>query len=450
MKSKSNIRQSGVVLLIALMLAAFTLSGLNAYVLAEDAQTEVQAATQADLPKDSAVDIVWETYDNYPNDDPQLLEEYYQGFGLTQKEKNRVMALKEAFTAGMRPKGKVSSVPEETGFAVVALNPADFAGMEEYFFLPCRELSDEELLQLIAYGEEKGRPFTGETLSVKNCMRGGAMEVNRMRSAGEDARRTILFKRFSQEGLRSESLAPAADTSPISTITDIRVNPDANYGLDSFRLYPIREATDEEILADLTWNNGGNYLDPVKEGLDLAADTAKARKLLEDVLGMTLATEANRLCYARGEEDGKVHLYATFDTPKINGLQTSYSATVVVQSGQCLRLNESTMDDSLYRIGANGILEYGPGPYVQEHFDINDERLVQSAQAAVEKLTAVKATKVETMARATIGNVAGGAYVAVQMEDGTAYQVTVWYSDFSVCGLEYFPEGLKTQEPVNN
>lgn len=452
MKSKKSIKQSGAVLLAALMMAAFTLSGLNAYVLAEDAQTDVQAAAQADLPKDTAVDIVWETYDNYPADSsPQDLEIGFQGHGLTQKEKDRLTALKEDFAAGTRPKGRVSTVPEETGFAVVALNPADFAGMEEYYFLPGREMTDEELLQLIAYGEEKGRPFTADTLSVKNCMRGGAVEVNRMRSAGEDARRTILFKRFSQEGLRAQSPAPAAGAAPISTITDIRVNPEANSGLDSFRLYPIREVTDEEILADLSLNS--HYLDPVKEGFDLAADKAKARKLLEDVLGMPLATEASQLSYTRGETEGSAIFQATFDTPKINGRETSYWIGLDVKTGQCLNLAETTMDDTLYRPNASGGLDYGPDEVNRPKGDIDDPKLAESALAAVTKMTSIKTVKVDPITDVSIGNTYdSGAILAVRMEDGSAWQAAVRYSDFKVCGLDYYPDGKTPFEeaPVNN
>ncbi len=441
METKKNIRQSGAVLLIALMLTAFTMSGLNAFVLAEDAQTNVQVAAQADLPKDTAVDIVWETYDNYPNDSYQDLENGFQGHGLTQKEKERLTALKEAFAAGTRPKGRVSCVAHDTGFAVVALNPADFAGMAEYFFLPNRELTDEELLELIAYGEENGRPFTRETLSVKNCMRGGAVEVNRMRSAGEEARRTILFKRFTQEGLRAEGQIPVADVfSPISGIADVRLNTDGHNGLDSFRFYPIREVTDEEILLDLYANSNGYYLDPVKEGLDLAADTAKARKLIEEVQGMPLATDASRLCYIRGETEGSAILEATFDTPKINGRETSYWVELDVKSGQCKSIGETTMDDSLYYLDTDGTYQIKELEPVKGN--MNDERLAQNALEMVAKVTSVKAIKVDPITDTSIGNTHdSGAILAVRMEDGSAWEAAVRYSDFKVCSLYYYSDG---------
>lgn len=451
MKNKKSIRQGGAVLLIALMLAAFTLSGLNAFVLAEDAKTEVQVAAQADLPKDSAVDIVWETYENYPADMSQDLEDFYQGHGLTQKEKKRLTALRETFAAGTRPKGRVSCVPHDTGFAVVALQPADFAGMAEYFFLPNRELTDEELLELIAYGEENGRPFTGDTLSVKNCMRGGAVEVNRMRSAGEDARRTILFKRFTQEGLRAEGEIPVADiSSPISGITDVRLNMDAHNGLDSFRFYPIREVTDEEILIDLYANSNGYYLDPVKEGLNLSADTDKARNLIDDVMGMPMATEASRLCYNRGETEGSVILEATFHTPKINGRETYYWVELDVKSGQCKSIGETTMDDSLYYLNTDGLLEIKELKLVKGN--MNDERLAESALAMVAKVTSVKAVKVDPITDRDIGDTHdSGAILAIRMEDGSAWEAAVRYSDFKVCSLYYYPDGKTPFEgaPVN-
>ena len=262
--------------------------------------------------------------------------------------------------------------------------------------------------------------------------------MNRMRSAGEEARRTILFKRFSQEGLRSEGQIPVADTSPISTITDIRVNPDANCGLDSFRLYPIREATDEEILADLSQND--YYLNPAKEGFDLVVDMTKARKLAEDVMGMPLSTEASQLYYFRRETEGGALFQATFDTPKINGRKTSYWITLDVKGGQCQSIFESTMDDTLYYLDMDGSLQTKELESMKG--DINDERLAESALEAVAKVTSVKAVKVDPITDTSIGNTHdSGAILAVRMEDGSAWEAAVRYSDFKVCSLYYYSDG---------
>ncbi len=436
-----RIKQGGWVLLAALLLVVASLAGLNAYVLAEG-ETGVQTVSQAGLPKeDSAVDIVWETYDNYYVDMPQYLEDYI-GYGLTKGEKKRLAALKEAFSAGTRPEGKLPSMPEETGFAVVPLDPASFAGVEEYYFLPKRELTDEELLQLIAYGEGKGTPFTADILTVKNCMRGSTAGINRFLSAGENERADILFKRFYQEGLLPESSDTAMVTLPISGVTNIPLNRDRGDDLDSFTFLPIRALTDQEILAALSRSVAkGYYLALAQEGLDIKKDMAQARNLLEDVLGMPLAVEEDQMYYSPGETTGSVLFRAIYTRPKINGRQIAYSITLDIATGQCMAINESTDDDSLYYLDYDGSLQYGPGATDPPISDPVDERLVASARAAVEKLTTVKQSRVAPVPGLTIGSpFESDAHLAVFMMDGSSYLTAVRYSDFKTYALEYHPD----------
>lgn len=433
-----KIKQGGWVLLAALALVAASLAGLNAYVLAESAPSGVQTVAQADVLGESAADIVWEKYDNYPAGMPQYPEDYI-GYGLTEKEKERLAALTEAFLSGARPRGEAPSLPEETGFAVTPLDPAAFAGVEEYYFLPERELTDEELLQLIAYGEEKGMPFTADILTVKNCMRGSMVGSNRFLSAGESARREILSKRFYQEGLAPESMGAANVTLPISGVANIPLNQEVIDGADSFTFCPIRALTDEELLAEISRDADRGYLVPAQEGFDIKKDTADARSLLEDVLGMPLAAEEDNLYYTPGETAGSVLFRAVFSRPKINGRQTSYSVTLDIAAGHCMKISESTGDDSRYGFAdMDGSLLDVTDPPIS---DPVDERLAASARAAVEKLTKVKVKRVGPMPELAIGDpYESDAHLAVYMEDGSSYLTAVRYSDCKAYALEYYPD----------
>ena len=74
--------------------------------------------------------------------------------------------------------------------------------MTEYYILPGRDLTGQELLQLIEHGEEAGIPFTPQTFTEKNCMLPGSDTINRYSPAGENERYLLLFNRFTREGLR--------------------------------------------------------------------------------------------------------------------------------------------------------------------------------------------------------------------------------------------------------
>ncbi len=445
-------RQVFAVLLIALVLIALCTGGLWLYVRQANAETGVVETAEASLPKESAVAVTKEKYDNFPsNASEEDLETWYQGYGLTKDEKTRLVKLQADYTAGTRPAGKAPTMPAETGFAILPLDPGSYAGMAEYYFLPNQKLTDEQLLQLIAYGEEKGEPFTADTLSVKNSMRGGAMETNRFRSAGENARRDILFKRIVEEGLRPETPDTGEITLPLSTVADIPMNQEANYGLDAFHFNPVREMTDEEIVTELMLGTDpGYYLNPLADAsLDPVADAAKARAILEDALNMPLCARKDMFQYTREEGTGSKLFQVTYDTPKINRQEGSYSLKMDLESGQCYKLFSSVTDDSLYYYTEDGTLVYGSKDNSSTvKVDIQDTRCQKSAGEALEKLTGFKVVQMEPMMETVIGGTyKKGVLIAAQMEDGKVYQVGVQYEDAAVTGIDYQPD-WKTLEDL--
>lgn len=438
-------KQTLAVLLIAIALIALCTGGLWLYVRQADAETGVEETAEASLPKESTIAITKEKYDNYPSDvDEGDFVVTYQGFGLTAAEKERLENLREEYKAGMRPSVKAPAMPAETGFAILPLDPGNYAGMTEYYFLPAKRLTDEQILQLIDYGEEKGEPFTADTLSTKNCMRGGAVETNRFYSAGESARRDILFRRITEEGLRPQTQDTGEITLPLATVADIPMNEEANYGLDTFHFSPIREMTDEEIIKELMIGTDPDYyLNPLTDtGINPTADAAKARAILEDVLGMPLCAEEDTFQYTREEGTGLKFFQATYNTPKINGREGTYFIKMDIESGQCHTLLSNVMDDSLYYYSWDGTLEYGPsGGGSQIKVDLNDERCQTSAREALEKISGQKVLKVEPMMETNIGGTYDqGMLVSVQTEDGKVYQVGVGYADAVVMSIDYQPD----------
>ena len=426
-------------LVLTLFLIISSTGGLWLYVVNADAETGIQKTDVAKLPEANASNIVQEKYDNYPiNTSDEDLETWYQGFGLTSEEKIRLSVLIPEYRAGKRPKEKAPSMPAETGFAIFALCPEDYAGMAEYYFLPGQKLTDEQILQLIAYGEEKGEPFTTDTLSVKNCMRGGAIETNRFRSAGEDARRDILYRRIVEEGLRPERLDSSEIAQPITSVADVPINPDVNSGLDVFHFNPIRRMTDDEIINELLLGDKQDYyLNPqVDKELQPFNDVANARGILESVFNMPLSAAKDLFQYTKDMQTGTKLLTAEFKTPKINGVENTYYLVMELQSGQCRTMFCNLMDDA---INGNS-LSSGPvstGSSL-EVVDINDQRCAQSAVSAIKKLTNLEVVKERPITKVSIGNAhEAGVYIALEMADGTAYIVTVRYTDAMVTGIDY-------------
>jgi hypothetical protein len=279
MQVKASKKQTLGVLLIALVLVSLCTGSLWAYVKNADAETGVTETSAAQIPGEDEFIITREKYDNFPpHQETKDTMFWTQGFGLMKSEKERLAALQMAYLEGKRPSKPVPTQPLNNGLAILPLDPVSFGGETEYYFLPKQALTDDQLLQLIAYGEEKGIPFTADTLTVRNSMRGSDSQSNRKFSAGELGRLTNLMQRAYQEGLVSPVPGTTDFSTPITGIAYIPLNPYA-YGLDLFALYPLRELTDDELLLDvyaLRLDKGYTILNPAMEvNLNPAADAQR-------------------------------------------------------------------------------------------------------------------------------------------------------------------------------
>jgi hypothetical protein len=157
--------------------------------------------------------------------------------------------------------------------------------------------------------------------------------------------------------------------------------------------------------------------------------------------------------YSKDKDSGAKLMQITFKTPKINGAESSFNLVMELESGQCRTMYSNVMDDNLYYLDENGDLMYGHGPggFSTANINLEDPRCAQSAKEAVEKLTDIQVLKVEPMTTVSIGNTYDpGMYLAVQMADGTAYQLTVRYDDAVVTGIDYRQGGLDVAKWLKN
>lgn len=434
MQSNVNRKQTLWVLTIALVLISLCIGGLWAYVKSADAETGVQEASLAELPMENGIMITMEKYDNYPQVSDGSNFGWEQGKALIPAEIKRLKELTEAYAEGMRPKENAPFIPGDGGFSITPLDPKQFAGMTEYYILPEVRLSDEELLMLIDHGADTGMPFTEDTLSTKNCMRGNNTNANRFLSAGESERRDILLRRVMMEGLCATSPEPTIQSLPVSGVAGIRLNPKKFSNMDTFHLYPIRELTDEELLQSLylDYMDGYTYLAPSSvNGLDPTADEKNMRSFLMETMGMPMAAECTELSYKQKTATGEVHLHAYYKTALINGRETNYTVILQKSSGDILYASQLTSNltnpYSIHTVDP-------PKPEV----DLNDPKWKDIARETVSKLTKTPIKSLTAYDIFFMGDDREpAALVSVNLDNGSSYDVFILLSTEKAASAQY-------------
>jgi hypothetical protein len=442
MQAKANKKQTFWVLLIALALIALCTGGLWAYIKSADAKFGIQEAAAANLPQGEGALITREKYDSYPLIlETTDVDTWSGGFGLMRDEKDRLESLKAEYASGKRPTGAAPSLPAETGFAILPLDPNSFGGIAEYYFLPVTLLTDEQLLQLIAYSAQKGTSFTAGTLTVKNSTRGdNVYRVNRLLSAGESERQLTLAHRCIEEGLAPDQAEEPALSLPVSGVTHISLIPKPATGTDTFAFYPFRELNDEELLLEAyrdykdiakvyTWLDASE-----EEGLSPTEDNAWMRSLLEDVSLMPISAQHIRSSYVRKEATGEIHLMGVFESARVNGKKTNYSVTASYPDRQLMFLTVS-LDDQNNPDGASSQL-----PETGEN--INDPKWAELAKKTVERIDSSGIEKVEadSFMTADNGQIPCIQYI-VNMRDGGCYALAIRLSDGGMNYIIYAPVG---------
>ncbi len=439
MQSKANKRQTVWVLLIAFVLIALCLGGLWTYIQSADAETGVTETSLAQIPGEDEITITMEKYDNFPpHQETKGFRIWTQGFGLMQIEKDRLEAMKEAYANGARPKEPAPTLPKNNTLAILPLDPKSFDGETEYYFLPQSMLGDEQLLQLIDYGEKTGKPFSAETLTVKNSMRGSDSMTSRQFSSGELGRYTNLSQRAIQEGLERPEITDPDPSKPLSGIAYIPMNTYA-YGIEMFALYPLRELTDEELLQDfytLRMDKGITLLNPAEEAdLNPADDAQRIRALLTDIMQMPASAKMTLLGYRHMDATGEVRCYATFESARINGKKTDYSVNIDLAAWTPLYLDQY-VDDLAYPVDTIDVEPIPP------NVDLHDTRWSDIATQAVAKCAANPIDRAEAEGFSYIGNEGQACTdISVILKNCDTYHVVVRLSDGMVFTVQLMHKG---------
>ena len=219
------------------------------------------------------------------------LTAYYEDYGdeyalpaLTASERERLPEIQRRWEGGERPENSILNLTEQVHVSVIQLPSEQYEGQPCFLLLPNRDLTDEELLQVVdAYGQ-LGLTLDPDALSWRNCMRGGGIEVG-VRSFRDDERerQTELIGLYTRAGLRPET--PFTDLVIDDGLGRVALDEEDFNGLEEFHIRPARQLTDEDLLQLIALNRDEIGADPQ----EMAGYESQLRQELHLLLGMPLS-----------------------------------------------------------------------------------------------------------------------------------------------------------------
>ena len=209
----------------------------------------------------------------------------YQMPAMIPDEIQRTSEAKARYAAGERPEKQILNLTENVSIGVYELPADQYQGESTFVILPNRELTDDELLQLVDAFAVLQLDFNPSNLSWRNCMRGGSIECTRGFTQDEMERSSSLRNLY-QRGM----IAPEGTMTPLPAhdgFGSIELNPDEFCGMSHFRFFPARRLTDEELL---------QYVAPMLDNQlatagEYAAWEIQLRQQLYLIMGTPLSSE---------------------------------------------------------------------------------------------------------------------------------------------------------------
>ena len=376
----------------------------------------------------------------YGNDAEGTNGGVYQFPSLTDAEKARVPDLLARYAGGEHPVNSVINQTESVVLGLYPLLPEDYQGEAVFVLLPCRELTDEELLELIDGYAQMGQTFDANGFSWRNCMRGGGIEGNRGYAGDERERVDTLSDLYKRQGLRPEQ--PFTAIPGDDGIGEISLNEDEYSGLDSFRLWPCRRMTDEELLRLLQHDIGENIPDTSAFGQYESQTRAQATAILGAPLSLKLTYE----------EVGKAS-----ESNMFNDDREVYTAGLISTSAEAGALEYwiklDTQTGLLYTADVFPV-QYDALAYSDLRCDPFDEKWLDIARNAVNALRSdgMEIASVESFGEDSLQYGGFCARVTVTMADGSCYALRIPFQTERVFDFEYrqIPVTPEQEMPVNN
>ena len=342
----------------------------------------------------------------------------YQSPQLSPEEILHLEESQRQYDTGKRPEGSALEKTEGVQVGVYALRPEDYEGQQVYTLLPGRELTGNELLQLIDAYTQLGLTFTPENLSFRNCARGGGVEASRFWQEDERQRRAILTDLYRRQGTRPDT--PFTPHPGDDGMGSVSLLAEDYAGLDEFGFYPYRQMTDEELLRLIDYWEEGETVEPTQ----YAANEKRTRQELARLLNAPLSLERT------SEEMG------------IASQNTVYLESIPVYNAW---FTSATGEDSYFAMldpATDRVVFAWPQfsvkhlKYSDLHLDPYDQKWQDIAQAYIEGIRqdGVQIASIQSRGEVAMQNIGFGAGFAITMEDNSYYDVTVAYQTERVEG----------------
>lgn len=359
-----------------------------------------------------------------------------QSPSLTADEKQRLPGILHRYEQGERPQKTILDLTEHVSLGVYTLTPEDYDGEKAYALLPSRTLADDEILQIVDAFSKLGIPFGDDTLSYRNCARGGGSNVSRPFTNEEGARIGVLQKLYRRQGLRPQApftLLPRGDG-----IGEIHLNEKDYHGMNSFAFFPYRRMTDEELLRRIDHENTGEAGVTLQQYADYERLVrAELTNALNAPIAIDLSSEG--ITDTRNQSDflPDARVYsAHFRQPEQDG--TEYYALLDIDTGKVLWAvvyAESSVAP----------------PYAELRLDPFDTKWQHIAEDYVKTIRkdGVKIKAVLLKGETDLFGAGLGASVYVHMENGSEYRLTIPYQTEQVSpSIEYF--GVPPTDEAND
>ena len=357
------------------------------------------------------------------------LTAYYEDYGdeyalpaLTASERERLPEIQRRWESGERPESSILNLTERVHVSVIQLPPEQYEGEPCFLLLPNRDLTDEELLQVVdAYGQ-LGITLDPDALSWHNCMRGGGIEVG-IRSFRDDERerRSELTGLYTRAELRPET--PFTALVMDDGVGRVTLDEEDFNGLDEFRFRPARRLTDEELLQLIALDQGDIGATPE----ELSGYETQLRQELHLLLGMPLSAR-------RGANE------STGSSTEYGDIRANYDTTFT-EVGGTGRMWRGVLDMATGRLIEGSVTLISPSNAIPSDIRMDpwDEKW---ASIAVEAVTAHSAfeesgiTEIRNWGETNL-NELQGVEVRVVMADGGVYRVEISYTLEKVMTLRY-------------
>ena len=354
------------------------------------------------------------------------LTAYYEDYGdeyalpaLTASERERLPEIQRRWEVGERPENSILNLTEQVHVSVIQLPSEQYEGQPCFLLLPNRDLTDEELLQVVdAYGQ-LGLTLDPDVLSWRNCMRGGGIEVG-VRSFRDDERerQAELIGLYTRAGLRPET--PFTDLVIDDGLGRVALDEEDFNGLEEFHIRPARRLTDEDLLQLIALNRDEIGADPQ----EIAGYESQLRQELHLLLGMPLS--ARHDTYETVQPFNSSNLYGdsrmayTASFTEVGGTGRIWRGSIEVATGRLIE-GRVVLDDRYY--GENSMIS-------DIRMDPWDEKW---ASIAVEAVTAHSGseesgiTEIRNWGEATM-NELHGVEIRIVTANGGVYRARVSYA----------------------